>query len=127
MSDQAEKAISPGDFYGLDPAMGVSLAAPGYEQLAAVLRQAFDQAARGKGSDRHAGGQPFHLQPMQSISQLLDTDGGMAFQAIKKIHEARGLPTRERRVAELLGAINYIAGMVIFEESQGPAEILDNV
>ena len=100
---------------------------PGYEKLAAVFVRAYDQAARGKGNDRHAGGHPFHQQPMQQISQLLESDSFMAGQAIKKVQESRRLPTRERRVAELLGAINYIAGMVIYEESQGPAEILDNV
>ncbi|WP_160153330.1 hypothetical protein [Microbulbifer sp. ALW1] len=98
---------------------------PGYETLTDVLERALQQAAAGKGNDRHAQGQPFHEQPMLRISELLDSDGGMAFQAIKKIQEARRLPTRERRVAELLGAINYIAGMVILEESQIPAGVAE--
>ncbi len=88
--------------------------APGYEQLASVLQAAFAQAAHGKGAERHAGGQPFHEQPMQQISELLGNVDGMAFQAIKKIREARGLPTVEAQVRELLGAVNYICGMVIF-------------
>ncbi|WP_444884678.1 hypothetical protein [Microbulbifer sp. PSTR4-B] len=90
---------------------------PNYQRLADVLERAYDQAARGKGEERHANGQRFEDQPMQTISGLLATDDGMAFQAIKKIQEARRLPTRERRVRELLGAINYIAGMIIYEES----------
>ncbi|WP_444922676.1 hypothetical protein ACJJH9_00195 (plasmid) [Microbulbifer sp. DLAB2-AF] len=89
---------------------------PNYQRLADVLERAYDQAVRGKGEERHANGQRFEDQPMQTISRLFDTDGGMAFQAVKKIQEARRLPTRERRVRELLGAINYIAGMVIYEE-----------
>lgn len=87
---------------------------PGYERLAEVLEEAFAQAAHGKGAERHAGGQPFHEQPMQQISELLGNVDGMAFQAIKKIREARGLPTVEAQVRELLGAINYVAGMVVF-------------
>ncbi|GAA5442633.1 hypothetical protein Misp06_00807 [Microbulbifer sp. NBRC 101763] len=90
---------------------------PNYQRLYSVLERAYDQAARGKGMERHANGRRFEDQPMQIISGLLDTDGGMAFQAIKKIQESRRLPNSERRVAELLGAINYIAGMIIYEES----------
>ena len=50
---------------------------------------------------------------MQLISKLLDDNHGLAFQAIKKIQESLRLsPDRAER--ELLGAINYIAGMIIF-------------
>lgn len=90
---------------------------PGYEQLEDVLRAAFDQAAGGKGAERHGNGLPFHKQRMQSISELLDTDAGMAFQACKKVSEAMRLP-HDARERELLGAINYIAGMVIFHRSR---------
>ncbi|WP_445362063.1 hypothetical protein ACJJIQ_00085 (plasmid) [Microbulbifer sp. ANSA003] len=93
---------------------------PNYQRLADVLERAHNQASKGKGEERHANGERFEDQPMQIISGLLDTDGGMAFQAIKKIQEARRLPTRERRVRELLGAINYVAGMIIFEEDRKP-------
>ena len=40
---------------------------PGYEKLAAVLARAYDQAAIGKGKERHANGKAFHLQPMQDL------------------------------------------------------------
>jgi hypothetical protein len=43
--------------------------------------------AVGKGAERHAGGQPFDAQPMQSISDLFDSPYGMAFQVTKKLHE----------------------------------------
>lgn len=89
----------------------------GYERLAGVLDRAYNQAAKGKGKERHAGDRPFHEQPMQQISELMGSIDGMVFQAIKKVNEARKLPTAERQVAELLGAINYIAGMVIFIEN----------
>ena len=38
---------------------------PGYESLAQVLQEAYDQAARGKGAERHANDLPFDQQPMQ--------------------------------------------------------------
>lgn len=91
---------------------------PNYLQLALVLQRAHDQAAYGKGKDRHAKGQPFHEQRMQAISQLLDSEDGMAYQVLKKVTEGLELPTTERKVAELLGAINYLAGIVIFLESK---------
>ena len=89
-----------------------------YEVLRDVLDRAFEQASGGKGKERHAQNRPFDEQPMQQISELLSTDGGMAYQAIKKIQESRRMPETERKVAELLGAINYIAGMIIYVEKQ---------
>lgn len=91
----------------------------GYEELEDVLERAYNQAALGKGAERHATGQAFHEQPMQTISDLVQSADGMAFQAIKKIQESKRLPTRDAQVRELLGAINYIVGMVIFIEKQG--------
>lgn len=86
-----------------------------YRVLKDVLDAAFKQASEGKGAERHGqdGSLDFMEQPMMAISALLNTDGGLAYQAIKKITEARGLPTFERQERELLGAINYIAGMIM--------------
>lgn len=88
--------------------------APGYEQLAEILKAAHDHAAYGKGKERHANDLPFHDQRMQSISTLLGDDRGMAFQAIKKLTEGLEFADPARREAELLGAINYIAGILIW-------------
>ena len=85
-----------------------------YSTLQDVLNDAFHQAAQGKGNERHARGNPFHKQHMQTISQLLNTDRGMAFQAIKKLTEGLDLPDADARERELLGAINYIAGIVVY-------------
>ena len=85
----------------------------GYEQLESILNEALEQAAAGKGKERHATGQTFEDQPMQLISKLLGDNHGLAFQAIKKVQESLRL-TDDRAIRELLGAINYIAGMVIF-------------
>ena len=86
----------------------------GYEKLVAVYQYAHDQAAKGNGDERHANGQPFHEQRMQQISGLLRSSDGMAFQAIKKLTEGLQFEDHARREAELLGALNYIAGIVIY-------------
>lgn len=87
-----------------------------YESLHAVLEAAFEQAAFGKGAERHARNNPFDEQHMQTISTLLSTDRGMAFQAIKKLTEGLDLPDNAACERELLGAINYIAGIIIWRK-----------
>lgn len=89
---------------------------PGYEALLHVLTRAYQQAAVGKGAERHAVNRPFTEQPMQTISQLLGSDTGLLYQAMKKIQESQRLD-RDAAIRELLGAINYIAGAIIFKES----------
>ena len=90
---------------------------PGYESLADVLQRALDQAQCGKGAERHATGLPFDQQPMQSISKLVGSADGLVYQAIKKAQESQRLP-EGRDIAELLGAINYLAGAIIYKETQ---------
>lgn len=96
------------------------LQAAGYERLAAVLASAFEQASVGKGKERHANALPFDQQPMQTIAR----DHGIGFitgQARKKAEEALGMLARGEReaaVKELLGAIVYTAGAVIFIQDQ---------
>lgn len=90
----------------------------GYEQLHRALMDALAQASHGKGRERHAKGQPFHEQRMQSISHLIGTGRGMAFQVIKKLTEGMDLPDPGARERELLGAINYLAGMVVYFRNQ---------
>lgn len=87
-----------------------------YRVLKDVLDAAFHQASEGKGAERHGNGGDidFSEQPMQVISELLETEAGMAYQAIKKIREARKFPEFERQKRELLGAIVYVAGMIIY-------------
>jgi hypothetical protein len=87
---------------------------PNYVSLKKVLEKAYTQAAHGKGAERHARGNPFEEQHMQTISTLLDTDRGMAFQAIKKLTEGLDMTDPDARERELLGAINYIAGIIVF-------------
>ena len=87
---------------------------PNYHDLALILCRAYDQAAEGKGNERHAQGQPFAAQPMQTIQQLVGT-GFAAGQAIKKIQEAQRMEP-DAAARDLLGAINYIAGMILHIE-----------
>lgn len=110
--------ITPNEASGEDwPADGAARAATpffqvsGYETFADVLQRAYEQAACGKGRDRHADELPFHEQPMQRIEALVG-GGFCAGQAIKKIQES-GRLDRDAAVRELLGAINYIAGNII--------------
>lgn len=88
-------------------------AVEGYEELEAVLQSAYEQASAGKGKERHANGLPFHEQRMQGISNLLGSDNGMAFQAIKKLTEGLAFDNPAAREKELLGAIVYIAGILV--------------
>jgi hypothetical protein len=102
--------------------MSTDMNVPGYEHLADILTAAYTQAAVGKGAERHAGGQPFDKQPMQSISDLFDTPYGMAFQVAKKLHEGIKMDTLERQERELLGVINYTAGIILWLRRQAESE-----
>lgn len=92
----------------------MSMTTPGYEALADVLQAAYDQSAHGKGAERHACGNAFEDQRMQTISDLLDSPDGMVYQVIKKMTEGLGFAEHDRREKELLGAIVYLAGIVVW-------------
>lgn len=94
------------------------IAEPGYERLVAVFKAAHDQAALGKGKERHANDLPFEDQRMLSICRLQGSPNGMSYQVIKKLTEGLAMPEYHRKFAELYGAINYLAGIVIFLEDQ---------
>lgn len=97
--------------------------AEGYEQLAAILQAAFDQASTGKGKERHANDKPFHEQPMQQIAKRRGI-GFILGQADKKSEEAQGMLERGEIDAferEILGAIVYLAGSIVFTRNQGKA------
>ena len=87
----------------------------GYGSLRDVLDRAYAQAATGKGHERHAVCKPFDQQPMQELISLYGVGFALG-QAAKKAQESQRLPAG-RDVAELLGAINYLAGAVIALES----------
>lgn len=89
-----------------------------YQTLRAVLDRAYNHAAQGKGAERHATGQDFSAQPMQTISALLGDNHGCLFQAIKKCQESVRLP-KERAVDELLGRSTTSRGGNLFREFGG--------
>lgn len=88
---------------------------PNYESLHRILKEAYERAAIGKGKERHGNGLPFAAQPMQTISEFLESDAGMAYQVLKKLHESRNLPHAQGR-NELLDCIIYLAGMVLYRD-----------
>lgn len=105
---------SPGEHYELSR----SPTPANYLRLQAVLDNAFNQAAFGKGAERHAQSKPFEEQPMQKLIELYGTGFALG-QAGKKMQESQRMDV-EAAVRELLGAINYIAGVVIhLEKSNG--------
>lgn len=83
--------------------------------LAEVLGRAYAQASVGKGAERHARGEPFHEQIIIEGARRFGV-GSLLFQAYKKSEESQRLP-KDRAVAELLGAINYLAAAVITLET----------
>ena len=92
----------------------------GYAPLADVLRDAYDQSARGKGKERHANGKPFLMQPIMSIGRMVGP-GYPLGQAMKKAQEAGGMYARSNTpaaVAELLGVIVYTAAAIMLMKEQ---------
>ena len=87
---------------------------PGYEALRAALEGCYDQAARGKGENRHAvDGSTWLEQPIFSIPSILqDPKGFHLGQAIKKIQESVRL-SNEQAKAELRGAVVYLCAAIV--------------
>jgi hypothetical protein len=92
-----------------------SLEKKGYEELKRILELAYDQAAKGKGAERHGiSAAPWHNQKIVRGQEEFGV-GGALFQASKKLSEAMNLPP-DRAKFELLGAIVYIAGAIYYLE-----------
>jgi len=84
-----------------------------YATLRTVLNTAYDQAARGKGVERHGNGKAWTEQPIFTIAGQVG-DGFNAGQAIKKIQEAQQMAARgeyAKAQHEVLGAIVYAASL----------------
>ena len=89
----------------------------GYESLHRVLHEAMNQAAVGKGAERHACDESFEDQQICEIDKRLEQSpcGFTLGQAVKKIYETTRLP-REMAIVELNGAINYLAAAILHLE-----------
>lgn len=98
-----------------------------YLPLLRTFLGALEQAAYGKGRERHANDLPFVEQPILTMAHMLDSDAGLAQQVIKKTVEARSLPTKKARINELRGTLVYAAAMILFEEMYGRADDPDNL
>lgn len=98
-----------------------------YMPLLRTFLGALEQAAYGKGRERHANDLPFTEQPILTMARMLDSDAGLAQQVIKKTIEARSLPTKQARINELRGTLVYAAAMILFEEMYGRADDPDNL
>lgn len=86
----------------------------GYESLRKILQDALNQAMNGKGHERHSNGLSFEEQPMQAICDILGSPEGMVYQVMKKLKEALGLPDADHQYHEVLGAVNYAAGVALW-------------
>jgi len=90
---------------------------PNYYELADVFNRAYNQAADGKGKERHANtNEQFRRQIICEVARRVGV-GYQLGQAVKKIYESQRLDS-DAGVRELLGAINYIAAAVIIMEEQ---------
>jgi hypothetical protein len=91
-------------------------------RLTRILVDAYDQAAKGKGKERHAGGRPWTDQPIFLTPKLLGCGAFNLGQAVKKLCELQNLP-HKMACAEALGAIVYLASaIVLVDESADPWE-----
>jgi hypothetical protein len=88
-------------------------AKPGYDSLANVLDDALHQAQSGKGEERHANDLPFDRQPMQKLIESYGVGFALG-QAAKKGEESMVLEPGHD-IAEILGAIVYLAGAVVYK------------
>jgi hypothetical protein len=85
-----------------------------------VLHRAREQAALGKGLERHAtAGEAFEDQQIVQLGAWMGSTHFEVGQACKKSLESTRLPP-DRAVRELLGAINYLAAAVILIERKEP-------
>ena len=91
---------------------------PKYDSLYKVLLSAYNQASNGKGKERHQlnDDEPFENQKICEIARRLSVDYNLG-QAVKKIYESKRL-TDQRDIAELYGAINYIAAAIIVKQEE---------
>lgn len=88
-------------------------------RLENIFDEALDQVNQGKGNERHGNGQDFLDQPWVSITKTHGV-GFLTGQAQKKIMEA--VKNKEDTnylwyKREILGAINYLAMALLYEEN----------
>lgn len=93
---------------------------PGYEHLARILEDAYNQSAFGKGKIRHANGRSFDQQPIMHIARMSGLAGHI-YQVMKKSQEAQSMADRgekDKAIQEMYGAIIYSAAAILLLEEQ---------
>lgn len=88
-----------------------------YSELKRIFTMAVEQAENGKGKERHANDEPFEKQKICSLNRQIGSNHGLIYQACKKAIESNRL-SKERAIAEILGAINYLAAAIILKEEE---------
>lgn len=100
--------------YAEGPVLGDSDIAALYTPLQDALAEAHDQAAFGKGRERHANGKPFDRQPIMEVGRIVGPSFNTG-QAMKKLGEATQMFQRgeiDKAIHEIQGAIVYCASAV---------------
>lgn len=89
-----------------------------YAELKRVLQMAHDQAASGKGRERHDhdGRSSFEQQLICQVGRYTNSTVGCIQQAVKKSVESTRIRGKEAKIREILGAINYLAAAVLLVE-----------
>ena len=89
-----------------------------YSELKRVLEMAYNQAAEGKGKERHANGEKFEDQPIMTIAKGhgLGYQTGQAAKKLQEAHTLLKLRGKHAAIQEILGAINYAAAAVLLIE-----------
>ncbi len=87
-----------------------------YRALFRVLYDAQKRAQWDKGRSRHGVGRAFQDQPITDLCRLYGS-GFATGQAAKKMSEAQSMPWEQAR-KELLDAIVYVAGAVVYGDQQ---------
>lgn len=93
------------------------MAVPGFERLASVLRDAYAQAAVGKGKQRHAVGEQAFTDQLIVTGAKTYGVGSLLFQAHKKADESQRMEF-DPAVRELQGAIVYLAAAIIVRQDR---------
>lgn len=88
-----------------------------YNTLQSILNEAYEQAANGKGKERHANGKPWEKQPIAEIGRMVGV-GFNTGQAIKKLQESSRMEP-DAACRELLGAIVYAASAIMLIREDG--------
>lgn len=97
-----------------------------FSDLLRAANYAVLQATKGKGQERHGNGKHFLSQPIFEISRMIDSPGGLAFQAIKKLQEASRM-SPEAAIHEYRGAVIYILALMLFTEEQSGEQMIPDI